>query len=168
MFMKPLKPDWVSQPWMYHVPKKPEEIPSWTREWIPFVVKWCETENRHVVSISEVLVSDSFRTPVAGVSPIGVRKIFEQMIENGLAKWVDENKTLLRVYWRTIAQWADIIVKWAVEGGGITFDPYMLSQADKNFSNLPKPDLEEIIAYLAEKGQAEWIDMRKRLVRLRI
>ncbi|MHA2060184.1 MAG: hypothetical protein ACW976_05345, partial [Candidatus Ranarchaeia archaeon] len=111
--MQQLKPDWVSQPWMYHVPKKPEEVNAWAREWIPFVVKWCEFENRHIISISEVIVSESFRTPVAGVSPSGVQKIFEQLVENQLAKWWDEEKTLLRVYWRSLAQWGDIIIKWA-------------------------------------------------------
>ncbi len=168
MSMEPLQPDWVSQPWMYHLPQKAHEIISWSREWMAFMLKWCEFENRHLITVSDVLLSNSFRTQDTSLPPEGVQKIFEHLISNNLAKWWGKNNNLLRVYWRSLEQWADIIIKWAISGGGITFDPYQLSKADQNFSTLPKQDLEEILELLVEHKQAEWIDMRRRLVRLRI
>ncbi|MHA1917406.1 MAG: hypothetical protein ACTSUV_03720 [Candidatus Ranarchaeia archaeon] len=163
-----LKPDWVNKPWMYKLPKSSEDIISWSKDWVSFLLKWCEYENRHIITIPDIVLSESFKTTKANFSPTEVKRVIEQLISQELAEWWDRERTILRVYWRAIDQWVDILYNWALEGGGLTLDPYKLINSDQNFSSLPRNDINKLIELLVKSKRAEWIDKKKLIIRVKI
>ena len=165
---KPLCPKWNSLPWMYTLPKDSEDRSSWLNDWGLFILEWCRHENRHLISVSDILHSLSFKCENRSISEHGVLKIFRYLSNTKIAKWWDREKSRLRVYWRPLDDWADAIYLWSLDGGGITLSPYKLRVADKQFSSLPFSELKDIMVKLVKSGRAEWLDKRKRIVRILI
>ena len=95
-------------------------------------------------------------------------KIFRYLSNTKIAKWWDQEKSRLRVYWRPLDDWTDAIYQWSLDGGGITLSPYKLRGAGKHFSSLPLSELKDIMVRLVKSGRAEWLDKRKRIVRILI
>jgi hypothetical protein len=98
-----------------------------------------------------------------------IQEIAEELIEQGLAKWLSKKKEKLRVFWKTLDLWAEEIYEWALEWGKL--EPiaiYELREAKQDFSNLPKDDIKEIFLILSREGRGKYIETENGQISLRI
>ncbi|MHA1716476.1 MAG: hypothetical protein ACTSXP_12605, partial [Promethearchaeota archaeon] len=81
-----------------------------------------------------------------------------------LAKWLKKKK-ILRVYWRSIEEWADQIYKWAQEN--LLTDPqfiYNLKESGEDFSDLPDDDFIHIFKVIVKKKKGRIVKTKDRKI----
>lgn len=161
-----MKPPWYNKPWMYKEPKDTKDFQIWIMDWGNFLLRWCEHNNRHIISLQELLMNSGFHHSRHPLQNSSLVKIFQGLVDQGLAKWANQESTRLRVYWKGLDEWSEIIYKWCIDGGGTTMDIYQLEKAHQQFSNLPYDDLEAILSILVQTNRAEWLDKIHKIIQL--
>lgn len=149
---------WLKEPqygFMYSMPdkkKNKKDFDSWLDDWNKVLFDYARIASKHIV-YSKLLLSEKpwsdMKNRVDSVSEIA-----ESMVKNKVAEWLDKKKEKLRVHWKSLEDWADIIVKWAKEMA-IT-EPILiqdLQDAEQPFSNLPEEDYEKIFNIINKNGQ---------------
>jgi hypothetical protein len=165
----PLLPSWgdVNQTeWMYHIPVREEDLEMWASEWADFTLAWCEENVIHILSFS-LFVSEIPFKDIQNKAD-AYRKIGDKLIEKEVGRWMEGKKRQLRVYWRFLEEWADLIYQWALDNGKIRMDvkSIIIQESKQSFSNLPEKELHFIMKLLVERNQADWIDIKKGAIRL--
>lgn len=82
-------------------------------------------------------------------------------------KWWDKNKTLVRIYWRSLEEWSEIIYRWALETGRLDFTLFELMDGEEDFRNLPSEEIKEIMKLMVEKQFAEWMGKKREMVKIK-
>ena len=69
----------------------------------------------------------------------------------------------LRVYWRPLEDWADILYQWALKTGKLRLDvkSIVIQEVDEDFASLPEKDIHIVLALMVKKELAEWIDAKR-------
>ena len=149
---------WLEQErydFMYTIPNKeknPNDYESWRNEWAKVMYDYARYAILHILHLRELLSEKPFSNFQNRMKAI--REIADELIEQGLAKWLSKKQEKLRIYWKTLDIWADEIYDWVYEMGRL--DPiliYEIRQAQEEFSTLPQEDLEEIFEMLSEKDR---------------
>ena len=83
--------------------------------------------------------------------------------------WWDKKKIRLRLYWRTLDEWADIIYEWSIKTGRAAsadsvMTLYDIQSAGQPWSTIPQEDLKRIFEIMVEKGYIEWADKKKNAI----
>ncbi|MFX1368752.1 MAG: hypothetical protein ACFFAY_09160 [Promethearchaeota archaeon] len=164
-----LMPHWgdISQSeWMYAIPPREEDMQMWAEEWGDFLLEWAEKNNVHVMSVTTFLTERPFKDMNGKVDSF--KLIGDGLVDKEIAEWLDKARRQLRVYWRFLEDWADIIYKWALETGTVRLDikSIVIQENDQAFSTLPEKDLFIVMTLLVEKGLAEWIDKKKGAIKI--
>ena len=155
---------------MYSIPSKKkylDDYESWKKEWSKVFFDYARYAILHVIYVKQV----------AGEIPFSkfqdrhkaIREIADELIEQGLARYLTKKKESLRIYWRTLDSWADEIYNWAYEQGKL--DPIMMFEirdAKLEFSNLPREDLEDIFKILAKNRRGKVIKSDEGQIALKI
>ncbi len=158
-------PGWVNKPWMFIQPTHAGHLQSWKESWKTLIIDYSSHFKLHIISIIEL--QDQF--------PFNNNKIRKQltkpqldiivndMVENGLAKWIDDHHIIVRVYYKTNEQWKEIIVAYLFDTGYaaevLTF--YELQNMGEDWSTLPISEFVEIFDTLVEEGRAKWVGSTK-------
>lgn len=138
---------------MYTIPHKKKEkndYESWKGEWAKVLYDYARYAILHVIYLSNLYNEKPFSNFSNRTDAI--KTIAEELIDQDLAEWLSRKKDQLRIYWKTLDAWGDEIYHWAIENGKL--EPILLfelREANEEFSNLPKEDIEEIFKIL-EKG----------------
>ena len=159
-------PSWIELPWMYDQPKNSSYYNQWIHDWANFILGLCQNQNIHLISIQELLIHPAFNSPRKSLETDAFVNILNYLVTKKLAKWWNDEHTLIRIYWRTLKEWAETIYSWGIEGGGTTIDVYTLQQTKKPFSTLPQCDLSEILNMLVKDKKAEWFSHNPPLIEL--
>ena len=136
--------------YMYSVPDKKKskgDFESWREEWAKVLFDYAKYAILHILFIRKLNTKKPFSKFTNREESI--KEIAEQLIDNKLARWLSKKKDQLRVYWKTLEGWADEIYQWAYDFGKL--EPiliYEIRDANEEFSNLPKEDLETIFKIL--------------------
>jgi hypothetical protein len=85
------------------------------------------------------------------------------LIDKEVAEWVDKKKRQLRVYWKPLEDWADLLYQWALKTGKLRLDvkSIVIQEIDEDFATLPEKDIQIVLALMVKKNLAEWIDEKK-------
>ncbi|TFG07138.1 hypothetical protein EU522_01020, partial [Candidatus Thorarchaeota archaeon] len=152
--------------WMYGIPGREKDKPLWAEEWSDFLLEWAKKKNLHVISVSLFLSEPPFKDIAGKVDSF--RYIGDILVEKEIAEWLDKNRRQLRVYWRFLEEWVDIVYRWALETGTVRIDvkSIVIQEDAQPFSNLPEKDLYIIMALLVDKELAEWVDKKKGAIKL--
>jgi ESCRT-II complex subunit len=147
--------------WMYSIPLKEEDKESWEKEWAEFLVTWTESRGIHVLSVSTFIKEKPFSDILGKVEAF--RLIGDWLIENDIGEWLDDKKRQLRVYWRPLEEWADLIRQWAIKTGKIRLDiqSIIVQERTEDFSKLPERDLRLIMEIMVERKIARWVDPKR-------
>ena len=157
-------------PWMYFIPEKKkdkdsweEEVDSWASEWSNFLFDWCKEFLQHIVDKFDLHTKRPFNALEDREKSLEI--IMDYLAKDSkLAKWLNDEKTRLRVYWQSLEKWGDILYDWAFLVGEerLTLLDLREMGADisKGFESLPAKDLRDIIEILVENKRASWIDKR--------
>ncbi|MHA1300021.1 MAG: hypothetical protein ACTSO9_11425 [Candidatus Helarchaeota archaeon] len=150
-------------PWMYWIPEKNKDLDSWLDEWGDFLFDWSREFIIHIADMYELATKRPFSA--LQDRDKALQLIFENLVKNSrFAKWINDEKTRLRIYWRSLDKWGDLLYDWAFLVGEQRLTLLDLremgEQIAKGFETLPAKDLKEIIELLVKKKKAVWIDKR--------
>lgn len=159
-----LMPSWggtEQSEWMYGVPPREDDRDLWAGEWADFLLQWTEHNAVHILSLATFIAEPPFKDLRSKVDSF--KMIAQVLIEKEVAEWSDRRKRQLRVYWRPLEDWADLIYEWALNTGKLRLDvkSIVIQESGENFAKLPEKDLYVVLALMVEKEQAEWIDKKK-------
>nr|MDO8099289.1 hypothetical protein [Candidatus Njordarchaeota archaeon] len=157
-------PDWANLPWMKRKPSRAEDVDSWLRDWCDLVLKWCQLDVNvhHVVGLKDFKVSK----PFDALPEMELREILQHLVDRGLAKWIGKDKTVARIMWRSLEEWANDVYQWAYNNGVEMLDRFAIQGANKDFSSLPKPDIEGVLEVMVKKKMLKWIDKKHEQAKL--
>lgn len=164
---------WLDEPryeFMYSIPNQesnPSDYESWKQEWAKVLYDYAKYSILHIIYVRQLYDKKPFTKFQNRTEAI--KEIAEELIEQGLAKWLSKKKEKLRVFWKTLDLWAEEIYDWALEWGKI--EPialYELREANQDFSNLPKEDIRKIFIILSKEGRGKFIETENGQISLRI
>lgn len=152
--------------WMYKIPPREEDQSLWAEEWGDFLLEWTETKSVHIISITTFIKEQPFSDMSGKVDAF--KMIGDHLTQIDIASWLNKNKRQLRVFWRPLEDWADIIYQWSLETGNIRLDvkSIIIQEKDKAFAELPEDDLKIVLEFMVDKGYAEWVDRKKYAVKV--
>ena len=154
--------------WMYHIPLRDEDKGLWAEEWGDFLLKWAQGRGFHVLSISTFLVESPFHQMLGKVDAF--RLIGDTLVEKEVADWLDRGRRQLRIYWRPLEEWADIVYEWALKTGNTKLDlkSIVIQESDEPFAQLPEREIGILLGIIVEKSLAVWVDKKKHAIKIEI
>jgi hypothetical protein len=157
-------PPWGSpldSEWMYGIPPREEDKALWAEEWSDYLLQWAEQNEVHLLSLAIFISEPPFKDLRNKVDSFKI--IAQVLIEKEVAEWADKRKRQLRIYWKPLEDWADLIYDWSLKTGKLRLDvkSIIIQESKEAFARLPENDLYIVMALMVEKGFAEWIDKKK-------
>jgi hypothetical protein len=164
---------WISETryeFMYSIPdekKREKDFESWKTEWAKVMLDYCKYALLHVIYLSNLINEEPFTK--FNKRKKAVKLIAEELVEQDLAEWFSRKKKKLRVYWKSLDAWASEIFKWAKSE--YFTEPiliYEIREANREFSNLPREDLEEIFKILTKDDRGKLVKLDDGEVALKV
>lgn len=152
--------------WMYHIPPREEDKVLWAEEWGDFILEWTESNSVHIISITTFIKESPFSDILGKADALKI--IGDTLTEKDIAKWLNKKKRQLRVFWRPLEDWADIIYQWALDTGNVRLDvkSIIIQEKERSFATLPEDDLKIVVDLMVTKGYAEWVDKKKSAIKI--
>lgn len=162
-------PQWgviTDSEWMYSIPSRDDDRRMWAEEWGDYLLEWAQAKSVHVLSLSIFLKEVPFNDLTNKVDAF--RLIGQSLVEKEVANWLDRGRRQLRVYWRPLEDWADILYGWAIRTGTTLLDlkSIIIQEANEDFSKLPEPDIAFLLSLMVERGLATWVDKKKHAIQI--
>jgi len=162
---------WVNHPekyiWMYSIPTENEDLKLWKEEWVDFMIHWAKVNKIHVVSISDMCKYPPFSMLSNKIT--GVRAIAEALVEKKLGEFLDKNKTRLRIRWRSIDEWVEVVYKWCLKTGRLDLNLFEILDSDDvvdRINTLPLEEIKKIIKEMVTRKLAGWINKKRYHIRI--
>jgi len=154
--------------WMYGIPPREEDREMWAEEWSDFVLRWMEARDVHILSVTAFIKEPPFNDITNKIDSF--KLIGEVLVQKEIAEWLDRNCRQLRVYWRFLEDWADIIYEWALKSGKLRLDvkSIVIQEGNYSFAKLPEEDLHRVLLIMVEKGLASWVDKKKGAIKISV
>jgi len=152
--------------WMYGIPPREKDREMWAEEWSDFVLRWMEARNVHVLSVTAFIKEPPFNEMTNKIDSF--KLIGNALVQKEIAEWLDRNRRQLRVYWRFLEEWADIIYEWALKSGKVRLDvkSIVIQEDTHSFASLPEKDLHKVLLIMVEKELASWVDKKKGAIKI--
>lgn len=159
-----LMPSWggtAQSEWMYGIPPRDDDRDLWAEEWADFLLQWTEHNSIHVLSLATFIAEPPFKDLRNKVDSF--KRIAKVLIDKEVAEWTDRKKRQLRVYWKPLEDWADLLYEWALKTGKLRLDvkSIVIQESGESFAKLPEKDLYIVLALMVEKEFAEWVDKKR-------
>ncbi|MHA2249696.1 MAG: hypothetical protein ACXAD7_05005 [Candidatus Kariarchaeaceae archaeon] len=158
-------PTWTSKPWMFVQPTHQTQLASWLDSWKLVVLDYARTFSYHVINITVILEQHPFKNMKNNkrLTKDSIEQIINKMIDEGLAKWLDDNHILVRIYYKTNEEWSAIILEYLTDTGlaAEVLTLYEIEKIDQEWSSLPREELVEIFDILVDQQRAMWIGNSK-------
>ncbi len=165
-------PMWVNKPFMYIKPSHPGLLNSWLDSWESLIMDYARTLKIHIINIIELQSIYPFYNKKINkkLSKSNITYIFENMETKGVVRWIDENHILVRIYYKTLEEWKNIIIKYLFDTGMAAeiLTIYELENTNQEWSNLPREDLIYIIESMVKDGVANWVGKSKDAISINI
>ena len=135
---------------MYTLPNKKQDLrdfESWKNEWSKVLFDYARYAILHILYLRQ-LESEKPFSKFEDRSE-ALKEIAEELVEREQAEWLSKSKEKLRVYWKSLDNWAQEIYEWAIEISPL--EPILIfeiRESNKEFSNLPKEDIIKIFKML--------------------
>ncbi len=154
--------------WMYQIPSRREDIEMWAEEWGDYLLQWAEATGTHVISVGAFIGEEPFKHMLGKTEAFKI--IASTLIDKEIAEWTDKKKKQLRIYWRPLEDWVDIIYDWAISTGNVRIDvkSIIIQESHRTFATLPEKDLYKVMAMMVDRGLAKWVDKKKGAIVLTI
>ncbi|MFW9778251.1 MAG: hypothetical protein ACFFE8_05290 [Candidatus Heimdallarchaeota archaeon] len=158
--IKPILPPWVQKPWRWMVPEDPQLRQQWLLTWGDFLFDFARLLNIHVIDLQEISLVYPFHNPVLRkkLTTQQLILISDFLIEKGKAKWWDDQKNRLRVYWKTLQSYAEDLFNYAFQNGYDMVTAFDIVKMKQSWSNLPPRDIRELMKIMVLTKKAFWAD----------
>ncbi len=146
---------------MYSIPNKKTDLKdyeSWKNEWSKVLFDYARYAILHILYLRQTESMKPFSNFEDRKQAL--EEIAEELINKEQAGWLSKSKEKLRVYWKSLDNWAEEIYEWAMEISPL--EPILIfeiRESNKAFSNLPNDDIIKIFKMLEK-------DKRGRIIRL--
>jgi ESCRT-II complex subunit VPS25 len=161
-------PEWINKPWMYVTPEHQKQLDSWCADWSSFIMEYARINIQHILHIEEERSKFPFNNKQAKkrLDREQLQEIGDYIVAQEMGVWWDKKRIRLRLYWRTLDEWADIIYEWSIKtgraaGAESVMTLYDIQSAGQPWSTIPQEDLKRIFEIMIEKGYIEWADKKK-------
>lgn len=160
-FVMPSWGDVEETEWMYGMPTREDDKELWAGEWSDYLLEWTEYKKVHVLSLATFISEPPFKDLRNKVDSF--KAIAAVLVDKEVAEWKDKKKRQLRVYWRPLEDWADILYQWTLKTGKLRLDvkSIVIQEINEDFASLPEKDIHIVLAIMVKKGLAEWIDEKR-------
>ena len=135
---------------MYTLPNKKQDLKdfeSWKNEWSKVLFDYARYAILHILFLRQLESQKPFSNFEERTEAL--KEIAEELVEREQAEWLSKSKEKLRVYWKSLDNWAQEIYEWAIEISPL--EPILIfeiRESNKEFSNLPKEDIIKIFKML--------------------
>ncbi|MHA1820193.1 MAG: hypothetical protein ACTSU2_07670 [Promethearchaeota archaeon] len=167
------KYEWIHEErfgFMYSMPDKKKhkkDFQSWLEDWTKVLFDYAKISRQHILYIKKIVSHKpwsefTYRNTI-------IAELAKGLIDQKLAKWWNKNKDALRVYWKSLDEWADIITNWAIENAFM--EPIFVSdirESEEEFANIPEEDLIRIFKIIEKRGRGTFIKLEHNLYAIKI
>ena len=146
---------------MYSIPNKKTDLKdyeSWKNEWSKVLFDYARYAILHILYLRQSESEKPFSKFEDRKQAL--EEIAEELIYREQAEWLSKSKEKLRVYWKSLDNWAEEIYDWAMEISPL--EPILIfeiRESNKAFSKLPNDDIIKIFKMLEK-------DKRGTIIRL--
>ena len=169
--LQEILPEWINKPWMYVTPDHQQQLDSWCADWSNFIMEYARINIKHIIHIEEERSEHPFNNKTAKkrLDREQLETIGDYIVAQEMGLWWDRKKIRLRLYWRTLDEWADIIYEWSIKtgraaGADRVMTHFEIQQAGQAWSSIPQEDLKRIFEIMEKKGYIEWADKKKKAI----
>ncbi|TFG18318.1 MAG: hypothetical protein EU531_00690 [Promethearchaeota archaeon] len=144
---------------MYTLPNKKTDLKdfeSWKNEWSKILFDYARYAILHILYLRQLESEKPFSKFEDRTEAL--KEIAEELVEREQAEWLSKSKEKLRVYWKSLDNWAQEIYEWVIEISPL--EPILIfeiRESNKEFSNLPKDDIIKIFKLLEKDKKGEII-----------
>ncbi len=158
--VKEILPQWIQKAWRWITPDDAELLEEWLREWGDFLLSFSEVLKVHFIKPRELLVQMPFKNPLVKkqLSLEQIHAVGDDLERRELAKWWDNRKNRLRIYWLPLDEIVDSVYDWAFDGGRDVCTIFDLRNAGEIWSTIPPQELKQLLEMLVKLKKANWAD----------
>lgn len=144
---------------MYSIPNKKinlKDFESWKNEWTKVLFDYARYAILHILYLRKLESEKPFSKFEDRNTALEI--IAQELVDKKQAEWLSKSKEKLRIYWKTLDNWAEEIYQWAMEISPL--EPILIfeiRESNKAFSTLPKEDLLEIFKRLEKNERGKII-----------
>jgi hypothetical protein len=150
--------------YMYSAPvkkKNAKDYESWIDEWSKIIYDYARLSVLHILYLRKLNAEKPFSKLENRDGAIAA--IAQKLVEQNVGVWLNKKtKEAIRVYWKTLDEWADEIFEWAKNSN--KYDPILtfeIRESGEMFAELPKRDLTRIFKQLEKEEKGEIIKTDK-------
>jgi hypothetical protein len=146
--------------YMYAAPDKKRTVKdyqSWLDEWSQIFYDYARISVLHILYLRKLNAEKPFSKLRNRDGAIA--EIAQKLVDQNIGKWLNKKKKeAVRIYWKTLDEWAEEIIEWAQKNSKLepilTFE---IRESGELFADLPKRDLTRIFKKLENEGRGEII-----------
>jgi hypothetical protein len=146
---------------MYSIPNKKTDLKdyeSWKQEWTKVLFDYARYAILHILYLRKLESEKPFSK--FEDRSTALQEIADGLVDKKQAEWLSKSKEKLRVYWKSLDNWAEEIYKWAMEISPL--EPILIFEirdSNKPFSTLPNDDIIKIFKMLEKDKKGKIIKL---------
>ncbi|MHA1671233.1 MAG: hypothetical protein ACTSV5_11760 [Promethearchaeota archaeon] len=146
---------------MYSIPNKKtntKDYESWKSEWLKVLFDYARYAILHILYLRKMHNVKPFAN--FEDRETAIKEIAQALVDKKQAEWLSKSKEKLRVYWRSLDNWAEDIYEWAMEISPL--EPILIfeiRESNQEFSNLPREDILKIFKMLENDRRGKIIEL---------
>ena len=146
---------------MYSIPNKKTDLQSyesWKKEWSKVLFDYARYAILHILFLRQTESEKPFSN--FEERKRALEEIADELVYKEQAEWLSKTKEKLRVYWKSLDNWAEEIYDWAMEISPL--EPILIfeiRESNKDFSKLPKEDIIKIFKMLEKEKRGQIIEL---------
>ena len=146
---------------MFSLPNKKTDLKdyeSWKSEWSKVVFDYARYAILHILYLRKLESEKPFSKFDNRNSAL--KEIAEELVNKEQAEWLSKSKEKLRIYWKSLDNWAEDIYDWAMEISPL--EPILIfeiRESNKDFNTLPNSDIIKIFKILERDKRGKIIKL---------
>jgi len=138
---------------MYSLPNKKKDLKdyeSWKNEWSKVLFDYARYAILHILYLRQTESEKPFSNFEDRKQAL--EEIAEELVNKEQAEWLSKSKEKLRVYWKSLDNWAEEIYEWVMEISPL--EPILIfeiRESNREFSKLPNDDIVKIFKMLEKE-----------------
>ncbi|MGQ4890971.1 MAG: hypothetical protein ACP6IP_00605 [Candidatus Njordarchaeia archaeon] len=145
----------LERQWFYVKPHKNFQD-SWYEKWSEVILTYCVSNRKFVVDVNELISIYPFVHKDSGlaIKKEDLQGALDVLVEKKMARWLDKDKNIAIVYWVSIKNILQKILKYSRE---LEFKYITLDLLDKIWPDLPLSEKVKVLNHLVAYKKAKWI-----------
>jgi hypothetical protein len=146
---------------MYSIPNKKtdfKDYESWKHEWSKVLFDYARYALLHILYLRKLETEKPFSK--FEDRNTALKEIANDLVDKKQAEWLSKSKEKLRVYWKSLDNWAEEIFEWVMEISPL--EPILIFEirdSNKPFSTLPNDDIIKIFKILEKDKKGKIIKL---------